>query len=141
MPRWVIDTNVVFSALAFRTSMIADLRLAWMTGWATPVFCADTIAELIRVVGYPKFKLTQAQGQGILLRILPFANIWPNPLQLASGVICRDLSDQIFLDLAAESGSDALVTGDKDLLALKSLNLTFKIVSPAEALVLAREPR
>jgi predicted nucleic acid-binding protein len=33
-------------------------------------------------------------------------------------IVCRDLKDQMFLDLAQSGGADILVSGDEDLLVL-----------------------
>jgi len=49
--------------------------------------------------------------------------------------LCRDRSDDKFLECAERAHADLIVTGDNDLLALKSRRRT-KIVTPAEYLQL-----
>jgi uncharacterized protein len=50
--------------------------------------------------------------------------------------VCRDPDDNKFLELALDSNAEFLMTGDKDLLSLKSL-LEYKnlIISPSDFLV------
>ncbi|MEM9512841.1 MAG: PIN domain-containing protein, partial [Cyanobacteria bacterium P01_E01_bin.48] len=56
-PRAVIDTNLVLSALVFEGTA-AKLRLDWQHVHYTPLVSKATVAELIRVLAYPKFQLT-----------------------------------------------------------------------------------
>ena len=51
--------------------------------------------------------------------------------------ICRDQTDNQILDLCLFGEADVLVTGDKDLLALKEFGKT-KIVKPREFLQIIR---
>lgn len=52
--------------------------------------------------------------------------------------ICRDPKDNMFLELAWEGRADYLITGDKDLLTLKSFKGTL-IVTPKEFLDVDRK--
>jgi putative PIN family toxin of toxin-antitoxin system len=45
--------------------------------------------------------------------------------------LCRDLKDNFLLDLAVTAEADFLVTGDKDLLEIKTLE-NVKILSPTD---------
>lgn len=45
--------------------------------------------------------------------------------------ICRDLSDNKFIELGLSSRADFLVTGDDDLLVLKEVR-GLKIITPAD---------
>ena len=115
----VLDTNCVVSALLFSKQNLAWLRFAWQSGQLQPVVCKETVTELIRVLSYPKFKLTVAEQALLLADFLPYTQTqaaFESPPNLP---IVRDKSDQIFLSLAVVSHADALVTGDNDLLALK----------------------
>ena len=58
MRQAVIDTNVVVSALVFQ-SRLSWLRQAWKSD-CSPVICSETTEESLRVLSYPKFKLTAA---------------------------------------------------------------------------------
>ena len=74
-PRVVLDTNTVVSALLFGSGRLAWLRLAWQAGQFIPLLGHETAAELIRVLGYPRFKLTRAEQEALLADFLPFAEV------------------------------------------------------------------
>ncbi|MEA5516831.1 putative toxin-antitoxin system toxin component, PIN family [Nodularia sp. UHCC 0506] len=51
--------------------------------------------------------------------------------------ICRDADDNKFLELAKDSNAEFLITGDKDLLSLKTLaEYQNQIITPREFLIL-----
>ncbi len=128
--RAVFDTNVVVSALLFSAGRLAWLREAWRTGRAIPLVSRDTTQELIRVLGYPKFRLTAEDQRTVLADFLPFAEVvaLSNAGRLPN---CRDPDDVPFLRLAAAAHADALVTGDEDLLALKR-RFRIPVLTPEE---------
>lgn len=134
----VFDTNTVISATLFGSGLMKPLRLAWQAGQVVPVISADTRAELLRVLAYEKFKLAQADIARVLSLYLPYVQIHGIALSVdAKSQIpfCRDVRDQIFLDLAHSAKADYLVTGDQDLLVLADTpNLGFRILKPAEFL-------
>ena len=115
--RVVIDTNLVLSALIFGGST-ARLRLAWQSDRVIPLASKATITELIRVLSYPKFKLTKAEQEDLLADYLPFCDTVLLPEQLPVIPECRDPFDEPFLILALVGNADYLVTGDRDLLCL-----------------------
>lgn len=134
----VFDTNVVVSATLFRSSFLSPLRAAWQDGRISAVVCSETNAELLRVLTYTKFKLTEAGIAHVLALYLPFAQshkIKSSAKQTSPHPICRDVRDQIFLDLAHSAQADLLVSGDDDLLSLADdsamQNMSFKIITPA----------
>ncbi len=116
-PRWVLDTNVLLSALLFPAGRVTWLRDALRAETVLPLASRATIAELIRVLSYPRFRLTDREREDLLGDYLPYCE---------SGVVsdppvvpeCRDPFDRPFLELALVGRADALVTGDRDLLAL-----------------------
>ena len=117
-PRVVIDTNILISALVFG-GKIARLRFAWQEGLFTPLVSNTTITELIRVLAYPKFKLTPTEREDLLSDYLLFCETVAMPDILPVTPECRDPFDVPFLVLALVSEADYLVTGDRDLLVLK----------------------
>lgn len=117
-PRWVLDTNVVLSALLRPGGSGGRLRLAWQAGMFTPVVCQATASELIRVLAYPKFKLSAAERESLLADYLPWAEVFVMPKRLPAVPRCRDPADAVFLQLAYASRSQALVSGDLDLLSV-----------------------
>ena len=56
-PRIVLDTNALVSALLFGGRSLAWLVEAWQVRRTIPLASAQTAMELIRVLGYPKFRL------------------------------------------------------------------------------------
>ncbi len=61
--RVVLDTNLVLSALVFQSGRLARLRLFWRSGVFTPLVSRTTAADLIRALGYAKFKLAAAEQE------------------------------------------------------------------------------
>jgi putative PIN family toxin of toxin-antitoxin system len=117
-PRVVLDTNLVLSSLVFINGRLAALRHAWQGGKCVPLVSKATTAELIRVLAYPKFKLSDDEQQELLADYLPWcATVHiPNPPPVTPE--CRDPFDLQFLQLAVAGKADYLVSGDHDLLIL-----------------------
>ena len=128
-PRIVLDTNVLLSALLFHAGALSWLRLAWQSEAIHPLASHDTTTELIRVLSYPKFKLSSDEREDLLGDYLPWCETVtvPNKIKLPD---CRDPFDRPFLALALTAKADALITGDKDLLALSNL-FAVPILTPA----------
>ena len=126
--RLVLDTNVLLSALLFSSESFSWLRHAWQSKAILPLASRDTTAELIRVLRYPKFRLTREEREDILTDYLPWCEtvVVSNPPDVPH---CRDPFDRPFLELAMVGQADALVTGDNDLLAL-SPTFSIPILTP-----------
>lgn len=129
--RVVIDTNVVLSALVFK-GRLGWLRGAWARRAIVPIVCRETTAELLRVLGYPKFKLTAAEQATLLADYLPYAEVvaLPDPPP-ALPIVCRDHDDTIFIQLAMVALADCLVSGDADVGVLRDL-VPIRILSAHE---------
>ena len=119
MRRDVLDTNIVLSALLFSAGCLVWVRHAWQRQRLQPLVCKETVSELLRVLTYPKFKLTVAEQEELLADFLPYADVveLPNPWPALPD--CRDEKVQVFLVLAHVGKADALVTGDADILAMR----------------------
>ena len=65
-PRLVLDTNVLLSTLLFHAGTMPWLRHAWQPDTIIPLASRDTTAELIRVLHYPKFRLTHDEREDLL---------------------------------------------------------------------------
>lgn len=119
-PRVVLDTNCLVSALIFSRGKFAWLREAWQAKRFVALASHDTVTELLRVLTYPKFKLTPDEQQTLLAEFLPYVEavrIDTTPQGLPD---IRDADDIIFLVLAEVGEADALVSGDGDIQAVKS---------------------
>jgi len=130
MLRVVFDTNVVLSALRFQNGHLAWLRAHWASRVVEALGSKATVDELIAVLAYPKFQLASADITALLGDFLPCVELVDVPV-VRDAPRCRDAADQKFVDLAITARADVLVTGDKDLLALKAA-VPFAIEAPAE---------
>jgi len=132
-PRVVLDTNVVLSALVFGGGPAARIRHAWQDGGCVPLVSTATVQELIRVLAYPKFRLSDESREHLLADYLPWATTVAVPARPPATPPCRDPFDVPFLQLAAAGRASMLVTGDQDLLSLGD-QPRYRILSPAEFL-------
>ena len=127
-PRLVLDTNVLLSALLFPAGSLSWMRDSWLSQAIVPLASRDTKVELIRVLSYPKFRLTRDELEDLLAEYLPWCEaiiVSPPP----AVPDCRDPFDRPFLELALAGYADALVTGDGDLLTLAPV-FTVPILTP-----------
>jgi uncharacterized protein len=120
--RVVLDTNVVLSALLFPGGHSERLRWAWRERRCVPLISRDTAQELIRVLGYPKFRLLPEERETLLADYIPYCETVTIPRRMPRLPRCRDPHDRMFLRLAVAGKAQALVSGDADLLALKKVS-------------------
>jgi len=128
--RVVLDTNVLLSALLFHAGSVSWLRSAWQAEAIRPLVSRNTAEELVRVLAYPKFRLTAEEQEDLLADYLPWCEtvVCSKSMNIAD---CRDVFDRPFLELAQAGDADALVTGDKDLLVLAD-SFSIPILTPAD---------
>ncbi len=129
--RAVLDTNIAVSSLLFAHGNLAPIRFAWQADAFTPLASAATIEELLRVLSYPKFKLSTEDRNELLGDYLPYCTTVRIPAKAPKVPSCRDPWDVPFLQLAAYGKADFLVSGDRDLLSIRA-KTPFSIVT-AEA--------
>ena len=120
-PRVVIDTNLVLSALVFANGRLAPLRTAWRERRCIPLVSRTTAAELLRVLAYPKFRLSADEQAELLADYLPDCETVELPETLPRVPECRDRFDLPFLQLALVGRADVLISGDRDLLCLDGM--------------------
>lgn len=116
--RVVLDTNVALSALVFRGQAAGQVRLAWQSGLITPLTSTHTAQELVRVLAYPKFRLSALQQEELLADYLPYTQAVRVPRTPPHVPDCRDPQDLPFMHLAVAGRARVLVSGDRDLLVL-----------------------
>ena len=129
--RFVLDTNIVVSAVRFPYGSLGWVQEAWRAKRIVPLLSSATLGELARVLAYPKFRLTENQRDLMLADYVPwceFVKIGKNE----NIPECRDPSDVPFLELALSGKADAIVTGDQDLLVLAPA-FPAPILAPREA--------
>lgn len=129
--RVVLDTNAVISALLF-SGVSSKLVSLWQNGSITPLLSREILDEYLRVLSYPKFQLSEEEiKQLIQEEILPFAEVVKPKRRLR--VVRRDPSDNKFLECAVAGKASVILSGDKDLLSLRSFR-RIRIQSPAQFL-------
>ena len=134
----MLVSNVLLSALLFHAGSLSWLRHAWQSDTIRPLASRDSATELIRVLSYPKFRLTHNEREDLLGDYRPWCEIVlvPNPIEIPD---CRDPFDRPFLELALTAGTDALLTGDTDLPALAEV-FSVPILKPAVFRKRLRDP-
>lgn len=129
--RVVLDTNIVLSALLFNGGSLTWVRHTWQRQQMAPLVCTATVNELLRVLAYPKFKLTETDQRDLLADFLPYTEVVDLPNPWPALPTCRDEQDQVFLVLAYVGKADALVTGDADILDMRE-SFTGRILTADE---------
>ncbi len=122
----VIDTNVFVSATIFKgeANRLVD---SWQRNKFTFLMSGKILDEYIKVLAYPKFKLTDDEIKYIIeSELLPF--ITPCRVEAELDIIKCDISDNKFLALALTGEADYIVSGDKHFLDLGKIERT-RIVS------------
>jgi putative PIN family toxin of toxin-antitoxin system len=128
-PRYVFDTNVIVSALLFEHSVPGKAFFAALRNGEI-LLSQVTILELQEVLSRRKFdKYLPAEERdeflGMLVREATTVGI-TEELH-----ICRDPTDDKFLDVATAGNANCLITGDEDLLVLGPYG-DLPILTPAQ---------
>ena len=128
----VVDTNVFVSALLFGGKP-GKLIPLWQRGTIRPLASKEIIDEYLRVLTYPKFKLTEEDVNFLLYHeTLPYfevIDVHPGPR-----IIRKDPEDDKFIRCALAGKAKWIISGDQHLLALKSYQ-KIKIVTPSDFLL------
>lgn len=115
--RAVLDTNVVVSALLF-SGELSSLHALWKKKAFTIAASREIIEEYVRVLAYPKFKLTEKEIKILVQEeLLPY--IEPVTVNEGAKGISEDPDDDKFLACASAAKADFIVSGDAHLLNLK----------------------
>jgi len=125
--RFVVDTNVLISALLFKNSVpFRTIELVEKQGII--LYSEATLNELEQVLNRKKFNkyLSLEDRQVFLLKFISTAELVSIKETIA---VCRDEKDNKFLELAVSGNANIIVTGDLDLLVLNPFQ-TLEIVTP-----------
>ena len=118
MNRVVLDTNVIVSA-ALPGSRLHSLVEAWQQGRVQPLVSREIFDEYLRVLAYPKFRLSPEDIRLLLEHdLLPYVEFVKVTSRV--DVIRDDPTDNAFLACALDGRADAIVSGDHHLLELRS---------------------
>jgi uncharacterized protein len=91
----------------------------WKEGRIRPLCSRETLEEYLRVLAYPKFALAESEIDFLLSReILP----WFEVVQVKPGKAYAkaDPFDNHFIWCALDGKADAIISGDRHLLSLRS---------------------
>jgi uncharacterized protein len=130
----VADTNVLISALLSPFGTAGRL-VELLVLESRFVFCHATSRELETRLARPKFlRYTSPAARDRYLAGLKRSAIWmevgPIPRR------CRDVDDDVFVELAIVSAAHWLISGERDLLEMlrsDAASARFSIVTPAQA--------
>ncbi len=129
--RFVIDTNVVVSALLTKKSVARD-ALDKARGSGEILLSLKVIEELVDVLGRPVFDRYIDEEDRI--RFLNLLVKESTLVEITEKIKeCRDPKDDKFLELAVNGKADFIISGDGDLQVLNPFR-KIKIVSPREFL-------
>jgi putative PIN family toxin of toxin-antitoxin system len=117
--RLVIDTNLWISFLL--NKRLSALDQLFYNSQIELLFSDELITEFIDVAHRPKFRkyFSKNDLEELILRIrmhAEFVNV------ITKVNICRDPKDNFLLSLAKDGKASHLITGDADLLVLKSFD-------------------
>lgn len=130
----IIDTNIWISFLIGKH--LKGLHEIIAGGTIKIISCKEQISELSEVFQKPKIRkfFTSFQVDDFFELLDDCADI----IEVKSRVnICRDPKDNYLLSLAKDANANYLITGDNDLLILKSIG-TAKIISYKDFEILSR---
>ena len=131
----VLDTNVLLSGLMFPGGTPGRIVAAWAEARFEAVFSLDQLAEIGRVLEYPKIRGKLGWDDERIELFIKQLYLRAEVVELGriSGApsveVPRGPDDAIILATLAASNAAVLVTGDGDLLALRD---KYPIETPAE---------
>lgn len=123
----VLDTNILISAL-LGSKNCKQIRDDWVAGIFTVLVSDEMLGEFLDASRKPKFHEwireedileTQKFLEELAVPVLPVENV----------SLCSDPEDNMVLECALAGKADVIVTGDKALLALKTIK-GIRIVTP-----------
>jgi putative PIN family toxin of toxin-antitoxin system len=135
--RAVLDPNVLVSAVLSRSGTPAGLPRIWLGGGFELVVSPALLAELERVLAYPKIakRVSSDERQELLHLLRERANVIGDP-DSAPSIRSQDPDDNYLIALA-EIAMAVIVSGDSDLLDLAD---QIPVHSPAAFLALLSQP-
>jgi uncharacterized protein len=129
--RFVLDTNVIVSAVLFPES-VPRRAFDKAIYLGKPLISAASLKELYKVLRRKRFdRYASQESRNRFLATLVGQGIFPDIQD--SFQVCRDPKDDKFLDLAVAGLATCLITGDDDLLVLNPFR-GIPIVTPRKFL-------
>jgi putative PIN family toxin of toxin-antitoxin system len=119
--RAVVDTGIFVSALIRRKGTIGAVLGALRAGQYTVIYSTAILVEIIDVLGRDKFRIKyhiEPDDITALVNLIRLRGELVIPAQTITA--CRDPKDDKFLEAALAGAADCIVSGDADLLEMKS---------------------
>jgi len=133
----VLDTNVFVSALLKRSSVPGQILQAWRDGRFDLLVSDPLYEELSDVLRRRKLKAyLKPELAWKLLELIKDYATWVEVAHVPSRAV-RDPKDRMVLGTALGGKARCIVTGDEDLLVLRSFR-GVRILTPKEALEVIR---
>lgn len=116
----VLDTNIVLDVLLFDDAAAAPLRAALAAGQLRWLATARMREELARVLLYPQIAPRLAYYGRTVAGLLEQVNVLAQQVEVAPRcqIVCKDVDDQCFIDLAVAHGA-LLLSKDSHVLRLR----------------------
>ena len=130
----IIDTNLWVSFIISKKYNLLDNLL--FSGKVRLLFSKELISEIQQTIVKPKLKAYFVDNalDKMLSAFEPFTDL----IEVETRVkICRDSNDDFLLSLSKDGKADYLITGDNDLLDLKTFGKT-KIVTIKDFIVIIK---
>ncbi len=127
----VLDTNVLISGLMYPQSVPGQIVTAWLEARFDLVLSLPQLTEIRRVLAYPKIRKVLRWNDEAIGKFLKqlFLRAELVELKELGDKKPRDLSDAPILASLIAAEADCLVTGDADLLVLRT---DYPILKPIE---------
>jgi len=128
--RLVLDTNVLVSALLFR-SQAAFMFKAWRGGRFLLAASEPILAEYAQALRFPELGLSEQEPDAIMEQfVLPYCERFE---AVVGPRYCSDPDGDKFINCALVARAEALVSEDKALLSLASRVARVPIIPAADA--------
>ena len=140
--RVVLDANQFVSAVLFPVGRPAQILQAWRAGRFELVLSPAILAEVRRVLLYPRLQRKhgwdETQIDDFLAGITAAATLIPGRLSVQ--VVRDDPTDDKYVACAVEAGAQYVVSGDEHLVGLRRYQ-GVEIIPPAAFIVTVLAPK
>ncbi len=135
MPRLVIDTNILISALIRKDTAPYHLYRAWREGAYELILSQEQLDEIRRVMEYPRLQryFTSQEAREMLTGLITYAEF---AVSLPVITCSPDPDDNMILASAIAGAADYIVSGDKSGLLVLDAIENIPIVTVRRALAI-----
>ena len=117
----VLDTNVILDLLVFKDPSTEPIRLLLDAKLVDAVRTPASMEELMDVIGRPVFKLSREDQETILKSWERSSRLLDNAVITQAPFSCRDLDDQVFINMAYSLRPALLLSKDLRVLELQAI--------------------